>query len=79
LGDVALSKQAALERAQAARKRLVDQIRRCKISAPAGGRIQYAAPIGVGAFIHDGQLLLRIVPDGTSGPAASGSTVTIKK
>ena len=48
-------------------------------SAPAGGRIQYAAPIGVGAFIHDGQLLLRIVPDGTSGPAASGSTVTIKK
>ena len=65
-----LAKQAALERAQAARRRLDGQIRRCKVAAPAGGRVQYAAPMGVGAVVHDGQLLLRIVPDGTSGPAA---------
>jgi multidrug resistance efflux pump len=65
-----LSKQAALERAQAARKRLDGQIRRCKVVAPAGGRVQYAAPIGVGAVVHDGQLLLRIVPDGTGAPAS---------
>jgi multidrug resistance efflux pump len=50
-----LAKQAALERAQAARKRLDGQIRRCKVAVPAGGRVQYAAPIGVGAVVHDGQ------------------------
>jgi multidrug resistance efflux pump len=65
-----LAKQAALERAQMDRKRLDEQIRRCKIAAPAGGWIQYAAPIGVGAVVHDGQLLLRIIPDGTSAPGA---------
>jgi multidrug resistance efflux pump len=65
-----LAKQAALERAQADRKRLDEQIRRCKVAAPAGGRVQYAAPMGVGAVVHDGQLLLRIVADGTSAPRA---------
>jgi multidrug resistance efflux pump len=60
-----LAKQAALERAQFTQKKLADQIKRCTIAAPAAGRVQYAAPIGAGAVIHDGQLLFRIVPEGT--------------
>jgi len=57
-----LAKHAALERERSAHKKLMDQIRRCKVGAPAGGRIEYAAPIGAGAVVHDGQLLFRIVP-----------------
>jgi len=59
-----LAKQAELERARSAERRLTDQIARCKVAAPAGGRIEYAAPIGAGAVVHDGQLLFRVVPAG---------------
>jgi multidrug resistance efflux pump len=62
-----LAKQAALERDRSALKRLDGQIRRCKVAAPIGGRVHYATPIGAGAVVHDGQLLFRIVPDGTPG------------
>ncbi|MFI5460251.1 MAG: hypothetical protein ACHRXM_32945 [Isosphaerales bacterium] len=65
-----LAKQAGLERERSARKSLTDQIRRCKVTAPAGGRIEYAAPIGAGAVVHDGQLLFRVVPDGTASTRA---------
>jgi HlyD family secretion protein len=56
-----LAKLAALERERSAQKRLTNQIGRCKVTAPAGGRIEYAAPIGPGAVVHDGQVLFRIV------------------
>ncbi len=65
-----LAKQAGLERERSAQKRLIDQIRRCQIAAPAGGRIEYAAPISAGAVVHDGQLLFRVVPEGTAGTKA---------
>jgi len=65
-----LAKQAELERERSARKGLIDQIRRCKVTAPAGGRIEYAAPIVAGAVVHDGQLLFRVVPDGTPSTKA---------
>jgi len=65
-----LAKQAGLERERSAHKRLIDQIRRCKVAAPAGGRIEHAAPIGAGAVVRDGQLLFRVVPDGTPSTKA---------
>jgi len=65
-----LAKQAGLERARSAQKRLIDQIHRCQVAAPAGGRIEYATPIGAGAVVHDGQLLFRVVADGTAGAKA---------
>jgi multidrug resistance efflux pump len=65
-----LAKQAALERAQAARKRLDGQIHRCKVASPTRGQVEYAGPIGIGAVVHDGQVLVRIVPDGTAAPAS---------
>ncbi len=61
-----LAVQAALERKRSARKSLTDQIGRCKIAAPSGGRVEYTAPIGAGAVVHDGQLLFRVVPAGTA-------------
>jgi multidrug resistance efflux pump len=60
-----LSEQAALERERSALKRLSDQIRRCKVEAPSSGRVRYVTPIGAGAVVQDGQVLFRIVPDGT--------------
>jgi hypothetical protein len=60
-----LAKQAALERERAAQKSLTDRIGRCKITTPTSGRVGYAAPIGAGAVVHDGQLLFRVVPEGT--------------
>jgi HlyD family secretion protein len=57
-----LAKQAALERERSIQRRLMDQIGRCALAAPTGGRIEYASPIGAGAVVHDGQLLFRVVP-----------------
>jgi multidrug resistance efflux pump len=65
-----LGKQAALERERSVQRRLMDQIKRCTVVAPVGGRIEYASPIGVGAVVHDGQLLFRVVPDGATGSKA---------
>jgi multidrug resistance efflux pump len=65
-----LAKQAVLEREKLAHKRLTDRIRRCKITAPAAGRVRYTSPIGAGAVVTQGQLIFRIVPDGTTGPDA---------
>ena len=42
----------------------------CAVAAPAGGRIEYASPIGAGAVVHDGQLLFRVVPEGATGTKA---------
>ena len=63
-----LAKQAVLERERSAFRRLRDQIGRCKVTAPIGGLVRYAAPIAAGAVIRDGQVLFRIEPDGE--PAA---------
>ena len=59
---IELAKQAAAESARSAQKKLAGQIGRCKIAAPAGGRIAYAVPLGTGAVVHDGQLLFHVVP-----------------
>jgi HlyD family secretion protein len=66
-----LAKLAALERERSAQKRLTDQIGRCKVTAPAGGRIKYATPIGPGAVVHDGQVLFRIVTIPTADAKAN--------
>jgi multidrug resistance efflux pump len=58
-----LTKQAALLRAEAALKRLHQQVGGCKVAAPVAGRIRYDAVIGPGAGLTEGQLLFRIVPD----------------
>ena len=65
-----LAKQAVLERERSIQKRLKDQIGRCKVTAPATGRITYAAPIGAGAVVHDGQLLGRVIAAGASSTKA---------
>jgi multidrug resistance efflux pump len=65
-----LTRQAALKRERLARKKLEDQIARCKVAAPAGGRIEYVAPMGAGAVVHDGQLLFRVIPESTPGTKA---------
>jgi HlyD family secretion protein len=65
-----LARQAALERERSAQKRLTEQIGRCKVTAPTGGRIEYAAPIGAGAVVRDGQLLFRVVLDGAASNRA---------
>ena len=49
------------------RSRSATQIARCKVTAPIVGRVHYAAPMGPGAVVRDGQLLFRIVPDGAAG------------
>jgi multidrug resistance efflux pump len=64
-----LSKQAELERQRLTHKHMLEEITHCKVTAPVGGRIHYAMPIGPGAVLHDGQLLFRIVPE-TAAPSA---------
>ncbi len=59
-----LGAEAALERERSLQKRLADQVARCKVAAPAAGRVEFALPIASGAVIRDGELLFRIVPDG---------------
>jgi HlyD family secretion protein len=61
-----LLKQAELERERSVQKSLASQIARCKVTAPVAGRVHYLAPIGAGAVVRDGQLLFRIVPEGSS-------------
>lgn len=58
-----LSKQAALQRAEAGLRRLHDQVAACKVVATVAGRIRYESPLGPGAVVGDGQVLFRIVPD----------------
>jgi multidrug resistance efflux pump len=62
-----LIRQADLERERSVEKSLATQIARCKVTAPVPGRVHYAAPLGPGAVVRDGQLLFRIVPDGAAG------------
>ncbi len=59
-----LAKQAALERERSMKKRLGDQIRRCKVVAPVSGLLHHVTPIGPGAVLHDGQILFQIDPRG---------------
>ena len=42
------AKQAALERERSVERKLTAQINRCTVRAPAGGRIEYVARLGVG-------------------------------
>ena len=63
-----LAQQATRERS--IQKRLVDQIGRCKVTAPIAGRIGYALAIGAGAVVHDGQLICRVVAEGTRATQA---------
>jgi HlyD family secretion protein len=65
-----LSKQATLERERTVQKTLTAQIGRCKIAAPTAGRVEFAAPISAGAVVHDGQLLFRVVPEGSADKKA---------
>jgi HlyD family secretion protein len=65
-----LAKHAAVVRERSVHRKLTDQIKRCEVAAPAGGRIEYASPIGAGAVVHDGQLLFRVVPDGATSTKA---------
>ncbi len=58
-----LAAQAVLERERSVQKRLAAQIDRCSVKAPAAGRVEYTAPIGAGAVIHDGQLIFHVVTD----------------
>jgi HlyD family secretion protein len=62
-----LSKRADLEHERSVQKSLASQIARCKVIAPVAGRIHYAAPIGPGAVVRDGQLLFHVVPDAAAG------------
>ena len=61
-----LAKQAALERERSMKKRLGDQIRRCKVVAPVSGLLHHVTPIGPGAVLHDGQILFQIDPQDES-------------
>jgi HlyD family secretion protein len=65
-----LAAQAALERERSLRKKLVDQIGRCKVKAPSAGRVKYEVPISAGAVVHDGQLIFRVVVDAKATPKA---------
>lgn len=58
-----LARQAVYGREQSARERLLEQIEKCKVLAPASGRISYSKPIEEGAEVDKGQLLFRLVPD----------------
>jgi HlyD family secretion protein len=62
-----LAAQAALAREQSLQKKLAGQLLRCKLKAPAAGRVEFGAPFGVGAVVHDGQLIFRIVTDAAAG------------
>ena len=53
--------QAVLERERCVQKKLAEQLTRCKVKAPVAGRIEYVAPFGTGAIVHDGQVIFRIV------------------
>jgi len=66
-----LAAQAVLERERTLQKKLGDQIGRCKVTAPVAGRVDYSAPFGAGAVVHDGQLILRVVTD-AAAKAKSG-------
>ncbi len=65
-----LAAQATLAREQSLQKKLASELLRCQIKAPAGGRVEFAAPLGAGAVVHDGQLIFRIVTDAAAGAKA---------
>lgn len=65
-----LREQAAQEREQAKGKWLLRQINRCKVLAPADGRVTFTRPFGASAVVIDGELLFRIIPEGGPEPRA---------
>jgi HlyD family secretion protein len=65
-----LARSAAFERAKAKGKTLKMQVEKCKIIAPANGRLSYASPIEPGVPVHDGQLLFRIITVDETGADA---------
>ena len=62
-----LARQADYGREQTAQDQLKKQIERCKLLAPAGGRVVYADSIEEGAEVSQGQLVFRVVPRGDEG------------
>ncbi len=62
-----LAAQAALAREQTLQKKLAGELLRCQVKAPVAGRVDYSAPFGAGAVVHDGQLIFRIVNDAAAG------------
>ena len=65
-----LAAQATMTREQSLQKKLANELLRCQLKAPAAGRLEYAAPFGAGAVVHDGQLIFRIVSDAAAGAKA---------
>jgi multidrug resistance efflux pump len=64
-----LARQADLGREQAVLDQLKKQFERCKLLAPADGRVSYTEDIEEGAAVSQGQLLFRVVPEvGPQGP-----------
>jgi multidrug resistance efflux pump len=58
-----LARQADYGREQAVLDQLKKQLERCKLLAPADGRVSYPEGIEEGAEVTQGQLLFRVVPD----------------
>jgi HlyD family secretion protein len=58
-----LAAQAALDREQSVQKSLTNELGLCQIKAPISGRIEYDAPFGAGAVLHDGQFICRVIAD----------------
>jgi multidrug resistance efflux pump len=61
-----LARQADYGREQAVQDQLKKQLERCKLLAPADGRVAYPEHIEEGAEVSQGQLLFRVVPDAES-------------
>jgi multidrug resistance efflux pump len=64
-----LARQADYGREQAVQDQLKKQLERCKLLAPADGRVSYPENIEEGAEVSQGQLVFRVVPDAESKPA----------
>jgi multidrug resistance efflux pump len=64
-----LARQAELGREQAVLDQLKKQLERCKLLAPADGRIGYPDGIEEGASVNQGQLLFRVFPEAASKAA----------
>jgi multidrug resistance efflux pump len=58
-----LARQADFAREQTVQDQLKKQLERCKLLAPADGRVSYQENIEEGAEVSQGQLVFRVVPD----------------
>jgi multidrug resistance efflux pump len=67
---VELARQADYGREQAVQDQLKKQLERCKLLAPADGRVSYPEQVEEGAEVTGGQLLFRVVPEADSKATA---------